>query len=131
MTGWNLPSGCSVRDIPGNRPEDEAAEAQADFAYDWINQQNVLNGLDEDAKDQLCEALCQLIDKSRQEGYHDAQTDDTMGQEQCLEAFVQSFTNLRLRLELRLARRDSENENEKSVGWLAALNTESYRRFGC
>ena len=48
-----------------------------------------------------------------------------------LGSLVQSFTNLRLRLELRLARRDSENENEKSVGWLAALNAESYRRFGC
>ncbi len=23
MTGWNLPPGCNVSDIPGNRPEDE------------------------------------------------------------------------------------------------------------
>jgi len=26
MAGWNLPPGCSVRDIPGNRIEDEAWE---------------------------------------------------------------------------------------------------------
>jgi len=44
---WNLPPGCSPRDIPGNRPEDEAweramEEAQeradrGDFADDRIN----------------------------------------------------------------------------------------------
>jgi len=27
MTGFNLPPGCSVNDIPGNRPEDIAEEA--------------------------------------------------------------------------------------------------------
>ena len=27
MTGFNLPPGCSVSDIPGNRPEDEREEA--------------------------------------------------------------------------------------------------------
>jgi len=27
MGGFNLPPGCNVSDIPGNRPEDEAAEA--------------------------------------------------------------------------------------------------------
>jgi len=26
MTGWNLPPGCNVSDIPGNRPEDLAFE---------------------------------------------------------------------------------------------------------
>lgn len=26
MTGWNLPPGVNVNDIPGNRPEDEAYE---------------------------------------------------------------------------------------------------------
>ena len=26
MTGWNLPPGVNVSDIPGNRPEDEANE---------------------------------------------------------------------------------------------------------
>lgn len=34
MTGFNLPPGCSVRDLPGNRPEDEAAEAFIDAFYD-------------------------------------------------------------------------------------------------
>jgi len=34
MAGFNLPPGCSVSDIPGNRPEDEKIEA----AYDLIDE---------------------------------------------------------------------------------------------
>src|SRR5262245_32026427 len=34
----NLPPGCSVRDIPGNRPEDQAAEALAESMYDALDQ---------------------------------------------------------------------------------------------
>jgi len=30
MTGFNLPPGCNVSDIPGNRPEDELADAIAE-----------------------------------------------------------------------------------------------------
>jgi len=30
MTGWNLPPGVNVSDIPGNRPEDELALAIAE-----------------------------------------------------------------------------------------------------
>jgi hypothetical protein len=34
MTGWNLPPGCNVSDLPGNRPEDLLAEAVAEgFRY--------------------------------------------------------------------------------------------------
>ena len=29
-SGWNLPPGCFERDLPGNRPEDEAFEAFMD-----------------------------------------------------------------------------------------------------
>ena len=34
MTGWNMPPGCNVSDIPGNRPEDQEAEAFYDWFYD-------------------------------------------------------------------------------------------------
>jgi hypothetical protein len=27
MSGWNLPPGCNVSDLPGNRPEDEQLES--------------------------------------------------------------------------------------------------------
>lgn len=30
MTGWNLPPGVNVNDLPGNRPEDEADEVFLD-----------------------------------------------------------------------------------------------------
>jgi hypothetical protein len=32
--GWDLPPGCSTHDLPGNRPEDEAAEAFYDAFYE-------------------------------------------------------------------------------------------------
>lgn len=34
MTGWNMPPGCSVSDIPGNSPEDMASEAFEEFAFE-------------------------------------------------------------------------------------------------
>ena len=33
MSGWNLPPGCSVSDLPGNRPSDARAEAIYDAIY--------------------------------------------------------------------------------------------------
>jgi len=36
MSGFNLPPGCSVNDIPGNRPEDGVAERLEElFAEAW------------------------------------------------------------------------------------------------
>ena len=32
MTGFNLPPGCEVSDLPGNRPEDEAW----DDLFNWL-----------------------------------------------------------------------------------------------
>jgi hypothetical protein len=32
VSGYNLPPGCSVSDIPGNRPEDQAWEE----LWDWL-----------------------------------------------------------------------------------------------
>jgi hypothetical protein len=36
VTGWNLPPGCSVRDIPGNGPEDETCLCCGRDAADCI-----------------------------------------------------------------------------------------------
>jgi hypothetical protein len=38
MTGFNLPPGCSVTDIPGNRPQDEAWEVAVNWMADAIQQ---------------------------------------------------------------------------------------------
>lgn len=35
--GWDLPPGCSVSDIPGNRPEDEAYEKMLDGFYSKLS----------------------------------------------------------------------------------------------
>jgi hypothetical protein len=38
MTGWNLPPGVNVSDIPGNRPEDEIWEKESNkFCVDCPN----------------------------------------------------------------------------------------------
>jgi hypothetical protein len=34
MTGWNMPPGCNVSDIPGNRPEDGAGEEFEEKFFD-------------------------------------------------------------------------------------------------
>ncbi|MCA1811494.1 MAG: hypothetical protein LC623_05730 [Halobacteriales archaeon] len=36
MGGWNLPPGVSVSDIPGNRPEDLAAERMAETTHEFF-----------------------------------------------------------------------------------------------
>jgi hypothetical protein len=36
MSGWNLPPGCSLSDIPGNRPEDIAFDHLMEKIYDDI-----------------------------------------------------------------------------------------------
>lgn len=36
MTGWNLPPGCSVSDLPGNRPIDEAWDEWFDSEIDRV-----------------------------------------------------------------------------------------------
>lgn len=45
MGGYNLPPGCSVSDIPGNRPEDEAWEK----LWDWLMTTDLTAGEVEDA----------------------------------------------------------------------------------
>jgi hypothetical protein len=34
MTGWNLPPGCNVSDLPGNTPAEQEAEAFYDAFYE-------------------------------------------------------------------------------------------------
>lgn len=37
MSGFNLPPGCSVSDLPGNRPEDAAWEAAEEWALEELS----------------------------------------------------------------------------------------------
>ena len=60
MTGFNLPPGCSVSDIPGNRPEDEAYEhfwgvsfpdalkvARVEIPNEWWDNDQFIQAVDE------------------------------------------------------------------------------------
>ena len=40
MSGSNLPPGCRISDIPGNRPEDERYEAELTDAIEYIEKAN-------------------------------------------------------------------------------------------
>jgi hypothetical protein len=42
--GWDLPPGCSVSDIPGNRPEDLRREALEDKIWDALEKSGLTHG---------------------------------------------------------------------------------------
>ena len=73
MTGWNMPPGCNVRDIPGNRPEDEAAEALADRIYD------ALLLPDTRETDEIVDRLMKLCGDVYAEGHAQGQSDAARG----------------------------------------------------
>ena len=64
MTGFNLPPGCSVRDIPGNRPEDDAAEAAYDQLYTELEEQ----GFDV-SDEEFTEKIITFITRKQGEAY--------------------------------------------------------------
>lgn len=68
MTGFNLPPGCSISDIPGNRPEDEAEEALYDAIY------TALDGAIFEEEHPV--RIKTLIDKAYADGYAKAISDE-------------------------------------------------------
>lgn len=76
MTGFNMPPGCNVSDIPGNRPEDMAAEA---FAEEFSEQ---LPDMDDEKFNIVCAWVFERLGKAYQAGYHDGMSDEAMAREQ-------------------------------------------------
>ena len=77
MTGWNLPPGCSVSDIPGNGPEDAKAEGICDEIYLVLEKY----GISEDGhsqRDDLVEALYDLFSKIETRAVSDALAESRM-----------------------------------------------------
>jgi len=70
MTGWNLPPGCRVSDLPGNEPEDPVAEALGDLLYERLPEDR--------ATDELFLKIMELIDEARNTAYHDGMADEAM-----------------------------------------------------
>lgn len=63
MTGFNLPPGCNVSDIPGNRPED--AEWERIEEKFWNDDQNCTKALWEKfSKAKLDDALMDIVTKA-------------------------------------------------------------------
>lgn len=72
--GWDLPPGCRISDIPGNRPEDQAYEAFIDSFYeqlpaDFITETNVA------VMEKLAEWAWKAVGDSYDDGYKDGQAD--------------------------------------------------------
>jgi hypothetical protein len=73
MTGWNLPPGCNVSDLPGNRPEDERNEALWDTIADILTEHGV--NCDSPAAKKIIEAVAKLCGDSYGEGYQQGVND--------------------------------------------------------
>src|SRR5262245_27375960 len=68
MTGFNMPPGCNVSDIPGNSPVDQAAEAQWEHVYNMLNDKLECK-ISESEIEILTSQVVDLLDKVRSEGY--------------------------------------------------------------
>lgn len=72
----NLPPGCRVSDIPGNRPEDFKAEAIGDMIYDALEKA----GYKTDTKraDKAVELIHALIIQAERSGFADGEAEVRM-----------------------------------------------------
>jgi hypothetical protein len=73
MTGWNLPPGCNVRDLPGNSPGEQAAEALGDALYELLP--------DGEWFDAVFEFVQKVQSTAYAEGYAQGASDERMAQE--------------------------------------------------
>lgn len=70
VSGFNLPPGCRVSDIPGNRPEDLIREAQADEIYAIVP----------NCTDEQMDKFFAIIDKCYADGYQQGRADESENQ---------------------------------------------------
>lgn len=76
--GWDLPPGVTTSMLPGNTPEDAAAEAVADAIYGAL----VESGChDVTVMDKAVEAISKLIGDAYAKGSADGHADEAMAQE--------------------------------------------------
>lgn len=77
MTGFNLPPGCSVRDLPGNSPADEAAEAVYDKIYEIeLRAREAHPELGDAYVEAMAEAFFSMVSEAYGQGYSQARADD-------------------------------------------------------
>lgn len=78
MTGFNLPPGCSVSDIPGNRPEDMAEEAWWEAFDKACEQQSVEIPQEAYDSDWFAQALVLARDLGYTQGANEQRLDDEL-----------------------------------------------------
>ncbi len=79
MTGFNLPPGCNVSDLPGNTKAEQEAEALADSVYAQLKDLGVMGldyGLKEELQDLIVERVCKLLGDAYGAGYQAAVADE-------------------------------------------------------
>ena len=98
--GWDLPPGVSVRDIPGNRPEDEAAETLAEKVFDVLEKAGLTGKTsgEQDGIDSAVEQLCQIIGEADTTGRSSALSDFSAAQEYRDEQILAAITPENVRL---------------------------------
>jgi hypothetical protein len=73
MSGWNLPPGCSLSDIPGNRPEDIAHEKMCDEIETALNPLKPF--WSDESVETVTKNIIELINKAFEQGYQQSTND--------------------------------------------------------
>lgn len=73
MTGWNMPPGCNVSDIPGNRPEDLKVEAFEEALSEIMAKYNL--PVEGEAFDALSEWIQNALAAEFNSGYNEGTAD--------------------------------------------------------
>ncbi len=82
MTGWNLPPGCNVSGLPGNRKEDQEAEAFWDTFYEMEENARAAHPEKGDAYvEAMVEWVWDMIGKAYGDGYQQAVADTAEAKE--------------------------------------------------
>jgi len=76
MTGWNLPPGCRVTDLPGNEPEDPVWEKLSDILYEHLD-----SPLTEKMIESVFDKVMELINEVRGDAYRDGVSDEAMARD--------------------------------------------------
>jgi len=76
MTGWNMPPGCNVSDIPGNSAADQAAEGLMDEVCAIIT--DVDFHRDDDATEAALIKLEHLLSRVWRDGYQQGVADEAI-----------------------------------------------------
>lgn len=88
MTGWNMPPGCNVSDIPGNRPEDQEAEAFFDLFYDAEEKARKAHGTGDAYVEAMAQWVWEKMGEAWQKGHAQGESDASVAIAESLKSDV-------------------------------------------